>query len=151
MSYPLLNPTPFDCPMKGGKTKRFILSDFPTVDGREIVAKYPLTALPKLGDYKVNEETMFKLMSYVAVEVEGRDEPLRLSTRELIDNHIPGDWEALARLELEMLQRNCSFFTGARVSSFLEGIAKQLLPLITKTLTASSAQSSVAEKPRSTS
>lgn len=149
MAYDLLDPTPFDCPVKGGKTKRYLLSTFPTVDGREIIAKYPLSGMPKLGDYAVNEETMLKLMHYVAVEVEGR-EPMRLSTRELVDNHVPG-WEALARIEIAMLKHNCSFFADGRASSFLTGIAQQLLPLITKTLTALSAQSSAAAKPPSTS
>ena len=36
-----------------GKERRYILSKFPAVEGREIVAKYPISALPKLGDYAV--------------------------------------------------------------------------------------------------
>lgn len=147
--YPLLEPVPFDCPVKGGAKKRYILSTFPTVAGREIIAKYPLSGMPKLGDYAVNEETMLKLMHYVAVPVEGR-EAMRLSTRELIDNHVP-NWEVLARIEIAMLKNNCSFFADGRASSFLTGIAQQLLPLITKTLTGLSAQSSAAAKPPSAS
>ena len=50
--------------------KEFIISKFPAVAGREIIAKYPFSSLPKLGDYKINEETMLKLMHYVAVTIE---------------------------------------------------------------------------------
>ena len=47
--------------------KEFMLSKFPAVAGSEIIAKYPLSGLPKLGDYKVNEETMLKINVIVAV------------------------------------------------------------------------------------
>lgn len=142
----LLEPSDFDCPLTGGGTKTFVLSKFPAVAGREIIAKYPMSGLPKLGDYAVNEETMFKLMSFVGVRIEGRDEPLRLSTRALVENHCP-DWECLARIEVEMLKRNCSFFRDGRTSTFLTGIARQAQAWISKTLMASSAQSSKAGKP----
>lgn len=145
----LIAPEPWDCPLRDGGQKTFILSKFPAVAGREIIAKYPLSGLPKVGEYAVNEETMFKLMSYVAVPIEG-GQPQRLSTRALIDNHCP-DWETLARLEVEMLKRNCSFFGSGRASSFLTGIAQQALPLLRQMLTDLSSQSSKASKPPSTS
>ena len=66
--------------------KEFILSKFPAIAGREIIAKYPLSGLPKIGDYALNEETMLKLMCYVAVNA-GADVPLCLNTAALVDNH----------------------------------------------------------------
>lgn len=128
-----------------GADKAFIISKFPAIAGREIVAKYPLSGMPKLGDYAVNEETMIKLMGFVAVNIPGTDAPLTLSTRTLIDNHVP-DWETLAKLEIAMLEYNCSFFGNGRASTFFEGIAQKLPSLITKILTDSLQQLSVKNK-----
>jgi hypothetical protein len=127
----------------------FILSKFPALAGREIVAKYPLSLMPKLGDYAVNEETMLKLMAFVAVPVEGR-EPLRLTTRALVDNHLP-DWETLVRVEVSMMEYNVSFFGNGKASSFLELITQKLQSLLSQTLTDLSAQSSRKEARPSTS
>lgn len=120
--------------------KVYVLTKFPAVAGREIVAKYPLSAIPKLGDYAVNEETMLKLMCYVGVPREGK-EPLMLTTRALVDNHVPS-WETLAKIEMAMLERSCSFFANGRGSTFFEAIAQKAQAFLTQTLTASLAQSS---------
>lgn len=124
--------------------KTFILSKFPAIAGREIVAKYPLSGMPKLGDYKVNEETMLKLMAYVAVPIDPV-KPLLLSSRALIDNHVDS-WETLAQIEIAMLEYNCSFFQDGRISTFLDDIAQKLPTWITKMWTALSVQSSQTEK-----
>lgn len=93
----------------------FIISRLPATIGREILAKYPLSNAPKIGDYEVSKEAMLKMMAYVAVEKEGQEIYLKTST--LIDNHVP-DGEALIRLELEMLKYNTSFSAtaGAKIS-----------------------------------
>jgi hypothetical protein len=80
--------------------------------------------MPKLGDYEVNEATMLKLMAYVGVPVEGKDAPLMLNTRALVDNHIP-DWETLARVEIAMMEYNVSFFANGKASGFLELIVNE--------------------------
>ena len=118
---------------QAGTVKTYIISKMPAVQGREIVAKYPLSAMPKLGDYEVNDETMLKLMAFVGVPREGA-EPLRLSTRALIDNHVE-DWETLARLEWAMLEYNVSFFGNGQASSLLTNLTARAQQLITKTLT----------------
>lgn len=123
--------------------KEFILSKFPAVAGREIIAKYPLSGMPKLGDYQVNEETMLKLMSYVGVQM--GDAPLMLSTRGLVDNHT-GGWETLAKIEIAMMEYNCSFFQNGRISTFFDDIAQKLPQWISKMLTALSEQSLPKEK-----
>ena len=135
-------PTTFETP--DGKIVSFILSKFPAVAGREIVAKYPVSALPKIGDYAVSEETMLKLMTYVAVD-NGTDTPQRLTTRALVDNHV-GSWEVLAKIEIAMMEYNCSFFGNGRASTFFDGIAQRLPQLIMQTLTTLSAQSSQKDK-----
>jgi hypothetical protein len=127
--------------------KNFILSKFPAIAGREIVAKYPLSGLPKLGDYAVNEETMLKLMAYVAVDTGGQKLPL--TTRALVDNHV-GDWETLAKVEMAMLEYNCSFFQNGRIRSFFQDIAQKLPALISKILTDSLQALSQTEKPPTT-
>lgn len=123
-----------------GESRVYVLSKFPAIQGREIIAKYPLSAMPKLGDYQVNEETMLKLMGFVAVPQDGR-EPLRLSTRALVDNHVP-DWETLARIEFAMMEYNVSFFGNGKGSTFLEAITQKAQAFLSKTLMDLSAQSS---------
>lgn len=144
----MIDPKEITIESPNGTARVFVLSKFPAIQGREIIAKYPISAMPKLGDYAVNEETMLKLMSFVGVP---RDtgEPLRLTTRALIDNHC-GDWETLARVEMAMMEYNCSFFGNGKGSTFLEAITRKAQQLLTKTLTDLSAQSSPKEKRRST-
>jgi hypothetical protein len=108
---------------QGGKKRKFIISKVPAWDAREIVFQYPLTALPKVGDYAAHAEIARKLLSYSAVEVK-EGVQIRLSTIELINNHC-GNWEIELRLEHELMNYNCSFFSeeGSRVSqsSFSNG------------------------------
>lgn len=129
------------CGDDGTETKTFVLHKFPAIAGREIVTQYPLSALPKLGDYKTNEDLMVKVMSYVGVPSPNGGAPLMLTTRALIDNHVP-DFECLMRVEAAMLEYNCSFFRNGKVSTFFDLIARQARTLISETLTASSRQSS---------
>lgn len=144
----MLQPKEVTIETQAGETRVYVLSKFPAVQGREIIAKYPISAMPKLGDYAVNEETMLKLMSFVAVPRE-TGEPLRLTTRALVDNHVP-DWETLARIEMAMMEYNCSFFGNGQGSTFFEAIARKAQALITKTLMDLSEQSSRRDKQRST-
>ena len=127
----------------------FIISRLPATIGREILAKYPLSNAPKIGDYEVSKEAMLKMMAYVAVEKEGREIYLKTST--LIDNHVP-DGEALIRLELEMLKYNTSFFGNGGSQNFLQYLLGKLsgsLPSIIKTLMASLPSSSQPASPLS--
>ncbi len=124
--------------------KTFIFSKFPAVAGREIVAKYPLSNMPKVGEYAVSEEVMLKLMAFVAVPRDN-GEPLRLTTKELVNNHVT-DWEALARIEAGMLEYNCSFFANGAASTFLSGFAQNVKASISKIVTDSLAQLSQKEK-----
>ena len=84
--------------------KKFILSKFPAVAGREIMAAYAASGFPNITDYKSNEVAMFKLMAYVAVPIDG-SQPIPLTTRALIDNHA-GDWNTLVKIEHEMIELN---------------------------------------------
>jgi hypothetical protein len=128
------------------RDKVFILSKFPAIQGREIIAKYPVSNMPKVGEYAVSEEVMLKLMSFVAVDT-GGVEPLRLNTQALVNNHA-SDWETLAKIEWAMIEYNCSFFQNGRLSNFLRGFALTSLPKVLEMLTTLSAQSSQADKQR---
>jgi len=124
--------------------KKFIISKFPAIAGREIVTQYPFSGIPKIGDYNLNEALMLKLMRYVAISIEGAP-PVELVTPELINNHA-GDWETLAKIEYEMMVYNCSFFSDGRSSDFLDGLAQKAEQWITKMLIHSSQPSSQVDK-----
>lgn len=145
----MIQPKEVSIEAQDGSTRTYVISKFPAVQGREIVAKYPLSAMPKLGDYAVNEETMLKLMAFVGVPRDS-GEPLKLTTRALIDNHVP-DWETLAKIEWSMMEYNVSFFGNGRGSTFLEAIALKAQAFLSKTLMDLSAQSSQKKPPPSTS
>lgn len=144
----MLHPKPLELRTAAGVEKTFILHKLPATVGREIVAKYPVANLPKLGDYGVSEATMLKLVGYVGVQIDDRDGPLMLTTRALVDNHAE-DWETLARLEWAMLEYNCSFFANGVRSASLEGLLEKAKPWLSQMLTALSEQSSQADKPPS--
>lgn len=134
----MIEPKEIEVENPDGTKSGFILSKFPAIQGREIVAKYPLSAMPKLGDYAVNEETMLKLMAFVAVPRE-EGEPLRLTTRALVDNHVKS-WETLARVEIAMMEYNVSFFGNGKGSTFLEAITQKAQAYLSRMLTDLSAQ-----------
>ena len=129
--------------------KTYILSKFPAVAGREIITQYVASGIPKIGDYKVNEEMMLKLMCYVAVPMQNGT-PLPLNNRMLIDNHVCGEdaWETLGKIEIAMMEYNCSFFRNGRISTFFDDFARKLPAWITKISMALSAQSSQTTKQR---
>jgi hypothetical protein len=113
----------------------YVISKLPATIAREVITQYPLTALPKVGDYQRNEELMLKLMRHVGIAGKGKDgAPLVFITRGLIDNHVP-DFDTLARLEMAMLERNCGFFRNGGASNFLKGMADKVQGLLMSTLT----------------
>jgi hypothetical protein len=90
---------------------------------------------------------MLKLMGYVQAVTKGGT--ITLSTRALIDNHV-SSWETLAKIEIAMMEYNCSFFQNGRVSTFLNDTAQKLPAWISKILITLSEQSLAKEKPHST-
>ena len=144
----LLEPKEVTIKTLNGDDRSYVMSKFPAIAGREIVAGYPLTGIPKLGDYKANEEIMLKLMCYVAIQK--GDNTLALTTRALVDNHVP-DYETLVKLEMKMMEYNTSFFGKGEVLSFFGTIAQKALASISPTLIPLLAQLSAAVKPRSKS
>lgn len=116
----------------GGK-RSYTISKFPAVAGREIITQYPISGIPKLGDYDTNEKIMMQILGFVSVQpTEGP--AILLSSRALIDNHVP-EWETLARLEWAMMEYNISFFREGRVSGFLDDLMEKLPESILSMLT----------------
>ena len=115
----------------GGKT--YTLHKFPAVAGREIITQYPITAAPKVGDYKTNEALMPKLMSYVSVPGPTAA-PLFLKTQELVDNHV-ANFEDLMKIEWAMMEYNSSFFGQGKVFDFLGLAQGKLGAFLTQMLT----------------
>ena len=142
----LIEPKEAQIVTQSGEKKTYILSKFPAIAGREIVMQYPVSAMPRIGDYGVNQEVMLKLMAFVAVDLpQGH---VALASKTLVDNHVP-DWETLAKLEAAMMEYNCSFFQNGKISNFLEGIEAKAQALISSMLMDLSAQSSAQVKPQS--
>ena len=123
--------------------KKFIIHKFPAIEGREIICNYPLTSIPKVSEYKTNQEIMLKLMKYVSVPI--NDITVALSNHELVNQHA-GDWETLMKLEAAVIEYNCSFFQNGLASTFLSGLAQKVPAWITKTLTDSLGQFSQKSK-----
>lgn len=132
------------------KGRTFIMSKFSFWDGREIVTQFPVSAIPKLGDYKINEELAAKIYQHVGVTIEGLAQPLMLTTKELVANHVK-DWETGLRLEAAMMHYNCDFFQDGSLSTFFATLSEKLPVWTTKILTAFQEQSSPTAKRRSKS
>lgn len=114
-----------------GVEKSYVISKFPCIQGREIIAGYPLSAAPKLGDYKANEEIMLKLMGFTEVVMDDGDN-INLGSRVMIDQHLP-DWETLVKIEKAMIEYNCSFFGKGKNSVSFEAMLRKALQSIIKT------------------
>lgn len=124
--------------------RRYILSKVPATVGREMILQYMPANLPKIGDRALSREMMMRLMSYVAVPLDGMPNPQRLTTEALINNHVP-DGEALCRLEVEMLDYNFGFFEiGKTLNSLkrLMGLAGSVIETLTGLSDSSSPQGS---------
>lgn len=126
----LINPKELEIEFEGEKYK-FNISKLPATVAREVISKYPISNVPKLGDYKVSEETMLKLISYTERVYDDRVQPL--TSKALIDNHIPS-WEILVKLEAYMLDYNCSFFDIGKVLNSLKEWKALAQPKNIKTL-----------------
>jgi hypothetical protein len=145
----VIEPKEITLKTQSGVEKTYILSKFPAIAGREIVTKYPVSNVPKLGDYQQSEEVMLKLLAFTAVVLpDGK--PLALTTRALVDNHVP-DWETLARLEWSQLEYNVSFFGNGLSSDFFESFSQKAAAWISETLIPSLATSLRTAKPPSKS
>ena len=145
----MIEPLEIEIELPDGKgVKTFTIHKFDAIAGREIISQYPMSGLPKLGDYATNEQIMLKIMTYVTV-VTG-ETSIALASANLVNNHVP-DWETLIKLEWEVMQYNCSFFRNGKASTFLDDMLESLRESIMSILTNLSEQSSEKNSPPSES
>ena len=140
----LLEPKAITVTGGDGKDREFYVSKFPAWDGLEILTRFPSalltsTAVPKVSDWKVVEEMAAKIMSYVAVDINGRKQ--RLETKALIDNHTY-DAKTLGLLIVEEVRYNHGPFERETISAFFEKAFIAALAKISEAVTQSSAPSS---------
>ena len=124
----LIEPKSFILPKSG----EFIISKLPCLAGREIMVRYPVSFIPKVGNYEVNEEMALKLFKYVEKVTPQRN--IRLTDATLVDQHIkPGGDVWL--LEWEMIKYNFDFLTDGTASAFLQSWQAKAENKATKILT----------------
>jgi hypothetical protein len=119
----LLRPEEFTLSDIDGNPITVVLSRFPATIGEEILIKFPMNGLPKVGDYEVFFKTGQEIMAYVGIPQENGMEPLALKTRALVDNHIP-DGETLMKIKYKMVEYNSTFLQPGKVSGFLDALAQ---------------------------
>lgn len=144
----LLQPKTVNIECADGTSRAYVIGKFDAITGREIITQYPITAMPKIGNYKANEELALKVLSFVAV-VNGEGHETRLITRELVNNHVP-DWLAMMRLEAAVLEYAVGPFALGKASTFFAAIEAKAKALISQTLTEWSERSSAKGPPSST-
>jgi hypothetical protein len=113
--------------------KTYILSKFTAETGREILAVFPLSALPKIGDYKTNKEMALKIYSHIAVPRGPGLAPMPLNMWQLVNQHVDNAITGY-KLEKAMIEYNFGFFLEGRVSTFFQDIAQKLPDVATKIL-----------------
>ncbi len=143
----MLKPKEIHLTDNDGVQRTYTISRMPFMAAREVGIQYGSSILPKIGDYKLNEAMVLKMMNFVAVEVNGK--PLRLATPQLIDNHVP-DLDTGLQIEWAMMEYNAGFFHKGTISDFFGDIVRKTLAKISETLTQSQDASSTPAKPPST-
>jgi len=146
----MLNEEIIDIEGKDGVTRKFALYDIPYLDGgREVATQFMSTAMPKVGDYSKNEDLAAKMFKYIAV-VQADGVKLPLSTKDLVNNHVP-DFITGIKLEEAMLKKQLGFSITGKLREFQQGWKDQLPELISTIMTQLQAASSPPVKRRSKS
>ena len=101
-----------------GNEHRYIVGKIPYMaGGREVTVDY-LTSLQK-GNYKRNQELASILFRHVQVYTED-ERPIRLTTPQLIDNHIP-DIPTGIKVEAAVAEHNLGFSIAGKIREFQQG------------------------------
>ncbi len=115
--------------------KEYIIHKWSALAGRELITQFPTSALPVIGNYKLNEKYCLELMKYVQAVVKdsGQEHLIRLDDFAKVDSHIE-NFKCLMELEKECIFYNCGFFPQGGILNSLIGLIKKHLPQISKTL-----------------
>jgi len=129
----------------------FYISKFDCIEGREIIFNYTSSNIPKIGNYRLSEEMMLKLMTFVAVSDDSGNKTILLS-KKILGAHLNNSefpWQTLCKLEAAMMEYNVSFFQNGGASTFFGDFAQKVPAWISSTLTDSLGQLLQTEQPPS--
>lgn len=122
--------------------RRYRVNQMDVFDNRRVCMTYPLNLIPKVGEYKENEDMFRLLMKYVEVEIQGRW--VRLDNDELIRQNVSP--MACFELEKEVIDLTTGFFSSGKLQDYTRDIVDTVLRNVIITLMNSLEQSSQAEK-----
>jgi hypothetical protein len=110
-----------------GNNLKFNIGRIPAIVGREILVGYPSSLIPKVGEYKVNEALMIKLLSFVEA-YNADDEPVTLGgvNNDHIINTYVTDATTLMLLEKEMFAYNFPFLKFEKSKGFLSSFVSKI-------------------------
>ena len=129
----LLSPIEVDISDSKGEVFSFKIGKIPWFpEGREVCTQFITSAIPKIGDYKLNFELARKLMRHVCIVKDGKE--IRLATDSLVNNHLM-DFTLNAKLETKALEHQLGFSIAGKIRSFRQGCQADVVQFITKMLT----------------
>lgn len=129
----LLNPKSVKIKDMKGVEREYLLGDIPYLSGgREIASQFVSSAMPKVGDYKLNEELCRKMFKFIAVVTDAG--AVKLETDALVNNHVP-DFMTGIKLEEAMLENCLGFSIAGKVREYQQEWKTNGAEWITKTLT----------------
>lgn len=111
-------------------------------DTREVCMTYPINLVPKVGEYKANENMFRLLMKYVEVKV--GDQWVRLDNDEVIRQNVPP--MVSFELEKEVVDLTTGFFSSGKLQDYTSDILAYLMQNVIATLMESLGQSLPLEK-----
>lgn len=91
--------------------RNYRISELPTLVARDVMMNYPLTLLPKVGNYGENERLFKLLMKHVEVQPEPDKNPdwwIRLDTEDSINQNVSA--KGVLELEKEVIDFQQIFF-----------------------------------------
>ena len=96
--------------------------------GREILAEYIPSGLPKVGDYKKNED-LARILYANAVAVDKDNNHYPLTTDSMINNHVP-DVKVAMELEAAVFDKSTDFLILGRLQEYRSAWSQTLDSLI---------------------
>ena len=135
----LIKPTEVTIADLDGVERTYRIGRFPALIGLDIIAKVPSNIASLSKQLPHLRQLVLQMCQYVAVDIpldNGGTHEQRLTTGDLVDNHVP-DGQTLLHLCFEIMRHNTSFF-GSGDQSVLDFLVEKLadsLPKITQTLT----------------
>lgn len=94
--------------------KRYIIHKFPAWSGVHLVGKIPLALDFQHADEEVRRKIWAEVFSYIAVPMPNGSPALRLTTPDLIDNHVKG-WSEMLKLMKEIAEYNEGFLDDGKL------------------------------------